>query len=86
MGNLSETVTMSVSSMTRHGDEKAVYVLFADGEKTAEFIVPGCKLVSSKGFDEPSISQLRDYVDNEQDCIFNIAKNVNPLKAFMGED
>ena len=47
---MNDTVQMSVSSMTRHGDEKAIYVLFTDGDKSAEFSVPGCKLLNSKGY------------------------------------
>lgn len=82
---MNDTVQMSVSSMTRHGDEKAVYVLFTDGDKSAEFSVPGCKLLNSKGFDEEELHQLKEYVDNEQDYIFGIAKDVNPMKAFMGD-
>ena len=81
---MNDTVQMSVSSMTRHGDEKAIYVLFTDGDKSAEFSVPGCKLLNSKGFDEEELHQLKEYVDNEQDYIFGIAKDVNQMKAFMG--
>ena len=82
---MNETVKMSVSSMTRHGDEKAIYVLFTDEEKSAEFVVPGCKLIENKGFADDEIKQLRDYVENEQDYIYNISKDVDPLKAFLGK-
>lgn len=83
--NMNETIRMRVSSMTRHGDEKAIYVFFSDDEKTAEFMIPGCKLLNSSGFDDGELRQLKEYVDNEQDYIFSIAKDVNPMKAFMGE-
>ena len=78
-------VRMSVSSMTRNDDKKGVYVLFSDGDKSAEFVVPGCKVINNKGFDEEELKQLRDYVDNEQDYIFSLAKTVKPMRAFMGE-
>lgn len=113
---MNSEVKMSVSSLTRTDDKNGVYVLFSDGEKSAEFVVgneesghhdcmnghltnatslrcseteskrvPGCKVISNKGFDEDELKQLRDYVDNEQDYIFSLAKTVNPMKAFMGE-
>lgn len=53
--------------------------------KSAEFVVPGCRVISNKGFTEGEIQQLHDYVDNEQDYIFSLAKTVNPMRAFMGE-
>ena len=58
-------IKMSVSSMTRTKDRKAVYVL--DGDKTAEFTLPGCALVKNNGFSEDEVKSLKEYVDNEQD-------------------
>lgn len=83
--NMNNEVKMSVSSMTRNDDKKGVYVLFTDKDRAVEFIVPGCKVISNKGFNEDEIKQLRDYVDNEQDYIYSLAKTVNPMKAFVGE-
>lgn len=82
---MNSEIKMSVSSMTRSDDKKGVYVLFTDGDKSAEFVVPGSKVINNKGFDEEELKQLRDYVDNEQDYIFSLAKTVNPMKAFMGD-
>lgn len=82
---MNSEIKMSVSSMTRTEDKKGVYVLFTDGDKSAEFVVPGCRVISNKGFSEGEIQQLHDYVDNEQDYIFSLAKTVNPMRAFMGE-
>ena len=78
----------------RNDDNKGVYVQFSDGKKTAEFMigtgetkskcVHGCKVINNNGFDEEELKQLRNYIDNEQDYIFSLAKTVNPMKAFMG--
>ncbi len=76
---------MSVSSMTRTKDSKAVYVLFQDGGKSAEIALPECKLVNNKGFSDEELAQLNDYVSNEQDSIYELAKKINPMKAFLGE-
>ncbi len=102
---MNSEIKMSVSSMTRSDDKKGVYVLFTDGDKSAEFMIgseksgnhtgmdghltstssPGCKVINNKGFDKEELKQLLDYVDNEQDYIFSLAKTVNPMKAFMGD-
>ena len=80
---MSNEIKMSVSSMTRTKDSKAVYVMFSDNEKSVEFSLPGCSLVNNKGFSDEEIAQLKDYVSNEQDYIYSLAKQVNPMKAFM---
>lgn len=88
---MNSEIKMSVSSVTRSDDKKGVYVLFTDGDKSAEFVIGSeesgykCKVINNKGFDEEELKQLRDYVDNEQDYIFSLAKTVNPMKAFMGD-
>lgn len=80
---MNKDIKMSVSSVTRSKEKKAVYVFFQDGEKTAEFTVPGCELLKNNGFSDEDISQLKAYITNEQDTIFDMAKQVNPLKAMM---
>jgi len=83
---MNSEIKMSVSSMTRAGDKKAVYVLFQDGDKSAEYSLPGCGLVRNKGFSEAELKSLKEYVDNEQDSIYAMAKGVNPIKAMMGDN
>ena len=61
-----------------------VYVLFQDGDKSAEISLPGCSLISNHGFSDEEIAQLTDYVENEQDSIYELAKQINPMKAFLG--
>ena len=81
---MNSEINMTVSTMTRHGDEKAIYVLFTDGAKSAEFAVPDDRLVKNDGFSDEEIAQLTDYVSNEHDSIFAIAKKVNPMKNLLG--
>jgi len=83
--NMNSEIKMSVSTMTRSKDSKAVYVLFEDGAKTAEFALPECRKVSNNGFSDEEIAQLLDYVQNEQDSIYDVAKKINPMKSFLGE-
>ena len=82
---MNNEIKMSVSSLTRTWDKKAVYVLFQDGDKSAEYSLPGCGLVRNKGFSDAELKSLKEYVDNEQDSIYAMAKGVNPIKALMGD-
>ena len=75
---------MSVSTMTRTKDSKAVYVLFEDGSKSAEFVLPEGTCVRTDGFSDEDIAQLKDYIDNERDSIYDIAKHINPMRSLLG--
>ncbi len=83
---MNSEIKMSVSSVTRTKDSKAVYVMFTDGGKTVEFSLPGCTVVRNNGFTDEDVDQLRNYVNNEQDSIFEMAKTVNPIKALMKDN
>lgn len=80
---MNSELKMSVSSMTRKRDKKGVYVLFTDGPNSAEFLVPDCSVIKSTGFSNDELEQLKDYLHNEQDYIFSLAKDVNPIRGFM---
>jgi len=82
---MNEEVTMSVSSLVRKDGEKALYVMFSGKDCSAEFVLPEGKLLNSKGFSESELDKLRTYVQNEKDKIFSVAKEVNPMKAFLGK-
>ena len=77
------SVEMSVSGLTQKDGKKTAYVLFRDGKKTAEFVLPGCRLLKNEGFADEEVKSLRDYVDGEQDLIYAMAGKINPLHAFM---
>ncbi len=80
---MNKDITMSVSAMTRGKDSKAVYVFFQDGTRSAELSLPECIVVKNDGFDEEEIQKLRDYVDGQRETIYDMAKQVNPVKALM---
>lgn len=81
---MNESIKMSVSSMTRHGEDKAIYVLFTDEEKSVEFKLPDYKILNNKGFTVEELHMLKDYVESEYDRIYQIAKEVDPIKSFLG--
>lgn len=81
---MNENIDMKVSSIIRKDGDKAIYVLFSEDERSCEFVLPEKKLLSNHGFREDEIMELTDYITNEADSILDIAKNVDPMKGFMG--
>ena len=83
---MNREIKMSVSSLSRKGEEKAIYVFFTDGKASAEFLLPDCKLVHSKNFSEDDLKLLKEYISAERESIYQIAKKVNPMKGFLGKE
>ena len=84
MSNASE-LKMSVSTMIRTKDNKAVYVLFEDDHRSIEFALLEGNLVRNNGFSDDEITRLKEYVDNERDSIFEMAKKINPMRELLGD-
>lgn len=82
---MSSEIKMNISSLIRKDGDKAIYVLFSDRDKEAEFVVPEGRLLNNKGFSAEEIAKLKNYLHNEQDYIYSVAKKVNPMKGFMGK-
>lgn len=80
---MNSEMKMNVSPVTRLGDKRVVYVLFTDQSSSAEFIIPGGELISNKGFDEKEIAEIKEYLECEQDNLFQVAKELNPMRSFM---
>lgn len=80
---MNSNITMNISPILRSGDEKVIYVQFMDGSKIAEFTVPGCILIKNDGYDEKDLKSLQEYLDNEQDEIYKVARQINPISALM---
>lgn len=80
---MSENVKMSVSSPVMKGNDKIVYVVFEDAGTSAEFEAPGAKLIKNAGFSDDDIKVLKDYILNNWETIFNMAKEIDPMKAFL---
>ena len=80
---MNKEIKMSVSLLSTSGDKRVIYVVFTDGDKSAEFVCPEGRVVNNKGFSDEEIEQLTDYVNNSQDEIYKIAKEINPIKSFM---
>ena len=37
------------------------------------------------GFNDSELNSLKEFIENEQDSIYAMAKGVNPIKALMGD-
>ncbi len=82
---MNKEIRMNVSLLSTTGDKRVIYVVFTDGEKSAEFSMPEAALVKNEGFSPEELEQLTDYAKNNRDEIYNISKQINPIKSFMKE-
>lgn len=80
---MSEELKMTVSGIVPKDGRKSIYVVFEDGKRRAEGYVPDCVITTSEGFEEDEIKMLELYMKQNQDQIREIAKVINPIKAFM---
>ncbi len=76
-------MNMTISPLTKKQGKKSTYVMFQDGEKQAEILIPDCKVVASTGFEDEEIAALLLYVKGNQESIMEKAKGVSPFKAMM---
>ena len=80
---MNSEMKINISPITRLGDKRVAYVLFTDKSANAEFIIPGGELLRNEGFDEKALAELKEYLDREQDNLFQVAKELNPMRSFM---
>lgn len=80
---MNENLKMSVSSIVAKDKKKRIYIQFMDGDKNAEAVLPGGKIIYNKGFSQEEIAVLETYIKSEEKQIINMAKAINPIKAIM---
>ena len=73
-----------ISGVMGEGDNKKIYVLISDNEKSAEGRIPDCTIISNKGFSQDEVKQMEDYLRESKDLIISEAKRINPIKSFLG--
>lgn len=79
-----EDIQSFISGMLTKEGRKFARISFMRGEEYAEFIVPDGILDKRKGFTEEEITKLYRYVREHRDDILMQAKEVNPLKNWLG--
>lgn len=78
---MSDSLQMSVSAICRRDGEKVAYVEFKDDTRLAEGIIPSCKILSSRGFDDSEIKQLELYMKANLDKLKKMSSGVNIFEA-----
>ncbi|MCR5717298.1 MAG: hypothetical protein K6G23_10660 [Lachnospiraceae bacterium] len=78
-------MNMSVSEMVRKDGKQHIYVLFTEGVKSAEGVLPEGEIICNSGFTEEEVSKLRDYLRGNVELIKGMAKKVNVMDAFLGK-
>lgn len=74
---------MTVSGIVPKDGRPNIYVVFEEGGRKAEGMVPDCVITSQKGFTDEEVKMLELYMKQEQDTIRALAKDINPIKAMM---
>lgn len=74
---------MSVSSIVSKDGKREIYVLFTEGERSAEGRLSDYKMISSRGFAEEELAALETYMRQETNTILRLAKSVNVMDAFL---
>jgi hypothetical protein len=76
-----EKITMTHTGMVPGKKGKVIHVCFErkknNGNDYAEIILPSRKVISSKGFDEGEIEQLKLYLKQQEKTIIQNAKQIN---------
>jgi len=81
---MADEMKMTVSEIFRTPDgDKYVFVTFEDENRFAEGKIPDCKIVKQEGFTDAEIILLEQYMKNEQTTIFDEARKVNAMRAFL---
>ncbi len=76
---------MLVSGISVRDGEKVAYILFDEGERSAEGIIPECKIIKNKGFDDDEVKQLEIYMKGNLIDLKKQAASINPIKAMIEE-
>ena len=81
---MSDTLNMSVSSIVRDKNgEKMAYVFFSEEGRSAEGVIPACRIKSSTGFSDEEIEGLENYMRENLSMIKTMAAGVRLIDAFM---
>lgn len=76
-------MNMQVSGVCNRGEEKIAYVLFEEETRSAEGVIPECKIVRNKGFSDEEVSRLEEYMRENLGMLKRHAAGVNPITALM---
>lgn len=77
-------MNMILSGVTEKDGRKAAYVRFEDEDgRTAEAVIPECRILSNNGFSEEEAEHLEDYLRQNLTELKKKAAAINPITALM---
>lgn len=83
---MAEEMKMSVSGMMKNkAGEKVVYVTFENASSFAEGELLSGKITQSRGLSKEEIDGLEKYLSSQKAAIMDMAKTVDPMKAFLAD-
>lgn len=82
---MSEELNMSVSPICVKDGKKYAYIMFSDNARSAEGIIPDCKIISSNGFLESEVAQLEAYMKRCLPDLKRLAAKQNVFQAMKKE-
>lgn len=86
MGKSQELKMIYSGLIPQKGKKAMARVVFERGNDKAEGVVPDGKIETSSGFSTEELRQLEDYLVRNSEDILRRAKEVNPLRNWMGKD
>ena len=78
------SVNMMVSGIMTKNDRRFARVSFVRGKDIAEGIVPDAVIDHVEGFDEDEVKWLERYLRENCGEIMEQARQINPIKNFLG--
>jgi len=78
-----DEINMILSGIVKKDGRKIARVSFLRNKDFAEGILPDCEIVSSEGFDEDEIEQLKIYLKLNSEDLMSQAKKINPFRGMM---
>ena len=82
---MGDSVNIKVSGIFEKNGKKRAFISFEDGSRTAEGIIPDCRITDNKGFTREEVLQLEDYMKRELPSLKKTASGINVMNALMGK-
>lgn len=82
---MNEELNMSVSPICVKDGKKYAYIMFSDKVRTAEGIIPDCRIIKNNGFLESEVNQLEAYMERSLPELKKLAAGQNAFNAMRKE-
>lgn len=79
-------MTMLVSGILEKDGKKIAYISFEEEGRSAEAVIPDCKVTINRGFSDDECVQLEAYLKDNLAMLKRQAAGVNPIRAMMNDN